>query len=235
MATADAREASEKYGVRVVFGDGKTRHWSEVFDRNPLIAKELKPNEQFAWVANYPGRRPYVKQVHKDRFEFWPEFKAKVGDLYPSDPRPKGDYVLIEPNVKQAYWIGKNKDWGFQNWKALVSKLDCEWYQMGGEPYLDKKRIIKTRAFTNAINHLAGARLLITTDGALHHAAAALGVPAIVLWGGLASPENLGYDTQTNIWHGDEPCGTHSSKCMHCIEAMKKITVEEVLEAYERS
>lgn len=234
MATADARDVNEKYGVRVVFGDGQNKHYSEVFDRNPRIAQTLEPDEVFAWVANYPSRRPYIKQTHKYHFEFHEEFKARTGELYPSDPKT-GGYVLIEPNVKQDYWLGKNKDWGFRNWKALVSKLDCEWYQMGQAPYLDKKRVIKTATFNDAINHLAGARLLITTDGALHHAAAALGIPAIVLWGGVASPENLGYEQHINLWHGNFSCGTHSKACKHCQQALAKITVEEVLAAYERS
>lgn len=234
MATADAKDVNEKYGVRVVFGDGQNQHYSEVFDRNPRIAQELLPGERFAWVANYPSRRPYIKQVHKYHFDFHEEFKARAGELFPSAPK-SGGYVLIEPNVKKQYLIGANKDWGFSNWKELVRKIDCEWYQMGNGPMLDKKRMIKTPTFTDAVNHLAGARLLITTDGALHHAAAALGIPAIVLWGGVASPRNLGYDTQTNIWHGAEPCGTHSKKCAHCQQAMKKITVDEVLSAYERS
>ena len=234
MATADAKEVNERHGVRVVFGDGSNRFYSEVFDGNPRIAKELKPNERFAWVRNYPGYRPYVKQVHKNHFEFHPDFKAKPGELYLGDVETNG-YVLIEPSVKQDYWIGKNKDWGLDNWKALVSKLDCDWRQMGTDNFLDKEHALRTKTFMGAAKVLAGAKLLITTDGALHHAAAALGVPSIVLWGGVAHPRNLGYDAHINLHHGDEPCGTHSKKCEHCQKAMAKITVEEVLEAYERS
>ena len=104
---------------------------------------------------------------------------------------------------------------------------------------VDKKRLnnakfIQTDSFMDALYWLSGAKLFIGSDGALHHAAAALGIPAIVLWGGMASPVNLGYDFHTNIWHGDEPCGTHSSKCQHCIDALAKISIEEVHEASKR-
>jgi ADP-heptose:LPS heptosyltransferase len=90
---------------------------------------------------------------------------------------------------------------------------------------------IVTPSFRVAISAMSGASLYIGPDGGLHHVAAALGIPAVVLWGGVASPKNLGYDFHTNIWHGDEPCGTVNGICGHCKEAMAKITVEEVLEA----
>lgn len=234
MATADAKEVNERHNVRVVFGDGQNRFYDEVFDRNPRIAKELRQGERFAWVKNYPGRRPYIKEITKERFIFHPDFKAKAGELFPKSNNKNG-YVIIEPNVKQNFWIGKNKDWGIENWRALVSKLDCDWRQIGTDNFLDKHHALRTKSITDAISVLAGAKLLITTDGALHHAAAALGIPAIVLWGGMASPTNLGYDSHINLWHGDEPCGSHSKKCMHCYNAMRKITVDEVLESYERS
>lgn len=235
MATADARDTYEKYHVRCVFGDGETKYWDSVFERNPIIAKDLLPNETFAWVTNYPSRRPYIKQTTENRFIFDEDFKIKSGELYPSNPKPKSDYVIIEPNFKKEFLLGQNKDWGLNNWQNLANKLDCELIQFNGIRKIKNARIKHTQTFQEALNWLSGARLLITTDGALHHAAAALGIPAIVLWGGVCSPNILGYDSHINIWHGDEPCGTHSSVCTHCQKAMAKITVEEVLEAYERT
>jgi ADP-heptose:LPS heptosyltransferase len=233
MATADAKKVNEAYGVRVQFGDGRNAYWNEVFERNPRIAKELEPNERFAWLANYPRNRPYINVITKDRLIFNPDFKASPGELFPSNPRAKGDYILIEPNVKRKFKLGENKDWGFGNWQKLVKQLDAEWYQMGEGDKLDKSKHILTKSIDEAFNVLAGAKLLVTTDGALHHAAAAMGIPAIVLWGGLASPENLGYESHINLWHGDEPCGTHSKTCKHCKQAMAKISIDEVLTAIQ--
>jgi len=234
MATADAKEVNERHGVRVVFGDGDRKFYSEVFDRNPKIANKLEKGERFAWIANYPGNRPYIKRIHKDNFEFNNDFRVKPGELYPSNPQKDNGFILIEPNVKSEFKLGRNKQWSKDNWIELVKHLP-EWRQMGTKDFLDKSHAIVTPTFDDALNVLAGAKLLITTDGALHHAAAALGIPAIVLWGGVASPENLGYESHINIWHGDEPCGSYAKECEHCRKAMNKITVEEVLEAYERS
>lgn len=234
MATADAKEVNERHDVRVVFGDGERKFYSEIFDRNPRIAKSLSKGERFAWINNFPGNRPYIKRIHKDHFEFHDEFKVKTGELFPSKPQKDNGFILIEPNVKSDFKLGVNKQWPKENWEALVKHIP-NWRQMGTNGFLDKSHAIVTPTFDDALNVLAGARLLITTDGALHHAAAALGIPAIVLWGGVASPKNLGYDAHINLWHGDKPCGSHSKACEHCSKAMNKITVEEVLEAYERS
>jgi ADP-heptose:LPS heptosyltransferase len=75
---------------------------------------------------------------------------------------------------------------------------------------------------------VAQAKLVVTTDGMLHHAAAAFGVPAIVLWGGVVSPKILGYPTHINIWNGAQPCGSYAEVCSHCREAMDSISVDQV-------
>ena len=46
---------------------------------------------------------------------------------------------------------------------------------------------------------LSGARAAVLHEGGLHHAAAALGMPAVVLFGGMISPRNTGYDVHVNL------------------------------------
>ena len=76
---------------------------------------------------------------------------------------------------------------------------------------------------------------MVTTDGALMHAAAALGVPAVVLFGGFMSPLQMGHKLHTNLWNGAEPCGTHTGICAHCRGAMESIEVEQVIDAIRRA
>lgn len=246
MATADARRAHQKHGVRVVFGDGQRWFWSEVFENNPIIAKktELHTDEQFSWVTNYPQNRPYIAEIVPGRFIYRPDFKVEQGEIYLSDKekRPPGDFIIVEPNVKPDM-TGPNKKWPWTNWVKLLKQLDGDIVQLGppgearGQVYYPGSRILKgarhipTKTFREALSWLSAAKLLITTDGALHHAAAAMNIPAVVLWGGAASPDNLGYDKHTNIWHGAEPCGTYRGECAHCKAAMESITVNEVLRA----
>jgi ADP-heptose:LPS heptosyltransferase len=96
--------------------------------------------------------------------------------------------------------------------------------KLKGVPYLET-------TFRQALAVLQGASLLVTTDGALHHAAAALGVPAVVIWGGFTSPKNLGYDSHTNLWTGAHPCGIWKYECPHCRKALNAITPQQVIDA----
>lgn len=138
-----------------------------------------------------------------------------------------GDYIIVEPHIKEPaggiLYLGTNKAW--DKWDELL-KLDMPWLQIGVKQA--KVRQVQTRTFRMAMAMVANAKLVVTTDGALHHAAAALGVPAIVLWGGFISPKILGYPTHINIWNGAKPCGLFGEVCPHCREAMQSISVEQV-------
>ncbi len=84
-----------------------------------------------------------------------------------------------------------------------------------------KTKWVETPTFRNALAILSKAKLFVGTDGGLHHAAAALGIPSVVIWTGFSSPRHLGYDTHRNIHDGSEPCGTFNSVCKHCLLVTK--------------
>src|SRR5262249_52788187 len=89
---------------------------------------------------------------------------------------------------------------------------------------------VVTATFRDALCILSLARLYVGPEGGLHHAAAALGVPAVVIFGGFSSPRATGYPWHSNIAAPGKPCGS-IAYCAHCREAMASITVERVLEA----
>lgn len=62
------------------------------------------------------------------------------------------------------------------------------------------------------------------------HAAAAVGVPSVVIVGGFVSPDNTGYAMHTNLFVGPEPCGS-ARPCEHWRAAMKQIGVEHAIGA----
>jgi hypothetical protein len=220
-------------GRRAVFGDGKTPVWSAIWENNPKIAGTTGPDTN--WVADYPGHRPYIKAIEPKRYVFNESFRAPYGRIYLSQQerdwaarQVKGDYVLVEPYVKDHVPIlklGANKAWN--GWDELL-KMDLPWLQIGDGTKKAKTRFVHTGRVRNALAMVAGAKLVVTTDGMLHHAAAALGVPAVVLWGGVVSPKILGYPTHINIWNGAESCGSYAEVCPHCREAMDSISVEQV-------
>lgn len=139
--------------------------------------------------------------------------------------------VIIEPNTKAAD-LSKNKAWPWERWQELVDSLNLPWVQLGDTESQTLKgvRRVHTKHFRDALGYLDKCTLLVTTDGALHHAAAALGKKAVVLWGGLAPPQILGYELHRNICHADWWCG-YNKPCVHCRDTMAKITVDEVRKA----
>jgi len=58
--------------------------------------------------------------------------------------------------------------------------------------------------------------------------AAATGTPAVVIYGGVISPANTGYDLHLNQYAGGEPCGSRKP-CRHCRQAMGAIGVPRVV------
>ena len=227
-----ASAAAEKVpaGMRAVFGDGIRPYGSEVFENNPKIAGTA--GRDTVWVPDFPGHRPYITRIHEGKYTFREDFRAPYGRLY-LDPNElnwarsqASDYILVEPHIKDdmpQLKIGANKAWN--GWKELL-KLDMPWLQIGTKEALTRQ--VVTKSVRSAMAMVANAKLVITTDGFLHHVAAAFGVPAIVLWGGVVSPKILGYPTHINIWNGAKPCGSFASVCPHCREAMDSISVDQV-------
>jgi hypothetical protein len=237
LASGEAEKCPE--GKKVVFGNGTKAWHHEVFEGNPKITKHASQADY--WIPNYPGSRPYIKKVIPYTQYFFDEnYRAPYGKIYLTDQEREwakkvcpSEFVIVEPNVKDEgnggiLCLGRNKAWN--KWDELL-KMDVPWLQIGTRK--PKVGQVKTETFRKALAVLERAKLVVTTDGALHHAAAALGVPAVVLWGGFVSPKILGYPTHTNIWSGAEPCGWFKTDCEHCKKAMDSITVDQVRRAIE--
>ena len=151
--------------------------------------------------------------------------------------RAKGA-VVFNPSIKQR--ASPNKQWPWESWQRLVEKTSSSvrWIQMV-EPGVRRMRFaepIETPSFQCAVGLVAGARAAVLHEGALHHAAAALGVPAVVIFGSYISPRVTGYDGQIALFE-DSPewplgCGARIP-CEHCKAAMAAITPERVAEALQ--
>jgi predicted glycosyltransferase len=186
------------------------------------------------WVKNYQGHRPYLKGTKNGRLLFNDDYKPRLGEIYFSHKEQEvidkidKDYIVVEPNVKRVYAHTVNKAW--DKWEELF-KHDLPWLQLGDVTVKRYTKWKETNTFREALQILSKAKLFVGTDGGLHHAAAALGIPSVVIWTGFTSPRHLGYDTHTNIHDGSDPCGTYTSVCEHCLLKAKAITVEQVREA----
>jgi ADP-heptose:LPS heptosyltransferase len=149
------------------------------------------------------------------------------------------DFIVIEPSNdklrRDRYFL--NKQWPFDRYDNLANALRSHGHKIVQFIYDDRgyrvsgAQLVRTQTYRQAAAILSEAALYVGSEGGLHHAAAALGVPAVVMFGGWLPPSVLGYDIHTNLTGGaTEFCGL-LTPCEHCARAMLAITVEEAFEA----
>lgn len=239
ITTALARRAFQQIGKKVRPGNGAEVEWSAVFDHSPYLDKSSGP-----WLKCSTGHRPYIDyaKCEQGRFAWNYGFKVEPGHIeLTADERkayPQRDFVMIEPNTKRALG-NNNKDWGFEKWQEVVRVMPhvCFLQAVGnGKQFVALQGVeaVDTKSFRDACALLSHASLFVGTDGGLHHAAAALGVRAVVVWGGFAPPSILGYDMHTNLCKARDWCGMLTN-CMHCRQAMDSISIDEVVSAIDHA
>lgn len=244
MASGMARGAMKR-GKKIAFGDGKKivwGPWSErIFRHNFNIAKpgsEKDPNLE--WIEHYKGKRLYNRPA-PGRWLWNMDFRAQPGELVFDEAEKRfartngSTSILIEPNVPWRKTVAANKDWGLANYQDLADRLrhtglSLMQFNHGRDRLTGVNQVSTGADFRHALLYLSRATLYIGPEGGLHHGAAALGIPAVVLFGGFIPPQVTGYDMHTNLTGGAEACGSFYP-CQHCKKAMEAISVEEVYKA----
>jgi len=240
IGTGLARGACER-GKRIAFGDGKQIIWGpwckEIFKGNPNIAAPGDEGQKnLEWIHYYKGNRFY-NRAGATGWVWNYEFRVTPGEIYlnKSDPTiyPSG-FVFIEPHLKKEKKGLQNKDWGFDNYQKVVDELpDVHFVQCDRGAKLRMLRgaqVVTTMSFRHALNILSKAALYIGPEGGMHHAAAAFGVPGVVIFGGWVPPKVLGYDAHHNLTgNATYWCGSWTT-CEHCRKALQSIAVDEVVE-----
>jgi len=217
--------------------------------------------EDCLWVHSTPGNRPYLdyaamrekarrmgytlqktsKVVQKiGHYIFVPDYRATPAPikLKPAEEKIAEEYgrkpfVLIEPYIKRA--APPSKQWPVGRFHSVARHLqrDLSVYQISApdRPPLPGVSQIRPDSFRSALAYMKAAKLYIGPEGGLHHAAAAMGTPAVVLFGGFISPKVTGYDMHVNLTgdSGGYACGTRFRVCPHCDRAMSSITPEDVV------
>lgn len=244
MATGMARGARAR-GKRIAFGDGRRILWdkgsAEIFRGNPNIAA---PGSEGAadleWIGYYKGSRIYNSHDRAGNRWIWNrEFRPIAGEVvFDAGERAAGsrygdDFILIEPNVPGWKSSAANKDWGFDRYQAVADRLLAEGRRVAQFRHDPAARVLggvvglETRGFRDALSILAYATLYVGPEGGLHHGAAAVQVPGVVLFGGFIPPAVTGYPIHTNLTGGAEACGS-LGPCGHCRQAMAAIAVADV-------
>jgi ADP-heptose:LPS heptosyltransferase len=233
IAAGQAKKAqlTDPRKVQIIGADGAQR-WHAIWENNPRIAT-LGEQGNFQKIKNGGNARPYIVSKTPEKWT-WKAFKPTPGEIYFNQHEIKfakqfKPQIIIQPFLKQR--ASPNKQW--HHWFEFVKMAHLAGYELTqlapiGTPNFYNVNMIFTQDFRTACAVLANSVAYVGHEGGLHHAAAALNIPAVVLFGGFISPENTGYDMHRNIFTGGKACGMRI-ECQHCAKAMDAITPEMVL------
>lgn len=238
-------------GKRIAFGDGQKIRWhpyaEKIYRNNPNVAP---PGQEGAadleWVAHYVGNRVY-NRFDGTRWKWVTGFNNRPGEIFFDDgdlsfaKKQGAGFIIVEPNVPVFKSVAVNKQWPVGRYDEVARHLMAQGREVVqfiyGPPHgpghrLPGVRQIKAPDFRHALAVLARASLYVGPEGGLHHGAAAspIGIPAVVIFGGMISPDITGYASHTNIFTGGEACGS-LTPCEHCRKALDAITVDQVCAA----
>lgn len=205
-------------------------------------------------IVNAPGCRPYIVYpfTAETGWTFDRSFRARdhIAKIYLTDEELEigrrvrerlGPYVLFDPWSKHP-----NLRWPIEHWQKLIYP-DAPWriafvqqdYPLGYAHEIPGAVRVPTPSFREACGLLASASAYIRGESGMCHAAAALDVPNVVIWGGCMDWEVLGgYPKQIGVGvqqtGGQPPCGSYSP-CSHCKAVMASISPFEVSVALRRA
>jgi hypothetical protein len=245
MASGMARGAIAR-GKKIAFGDGRKIIWDQysdvIFRGNPNVARpEERRRFDLEWIPHYKGHRLYNRQGPTN-WHWNYDFRATPGEVFllPSEQHfgaIAAGHVVIEPSVPSFKTCAPNKQWPVERYDDVARLLMIEGYSIMQFSHMTTRhnipgaRQVVTKSFRQAISALGNSLLYIGAEGGMHHGAAAMNIPAVVLFGGFVPPAVTGYDSHTNLTGGAEfACGSFRY-CEHCIAAMKAISVDEVVTA----
>ncbi|MAH49633.1 hypothetical protein CMI37_27670 [Candidatus Pacearchaeota archaeon] len=217
---------------------------SPIFDNNPYIYNErrdkgkrtfalpLSLHETSYCKKDTPTKayQRYDKHIISQITEYYgiddPELKC---ELYFSDQEEEESkniiqeltkgYVVIEPNSKQDYT--PNRKYPFEKWQKVVDSLsgEVDFVQVGapGTPALrGVHSLVGKVSFRQAALVIRSARLFVSTEGGLSHAANAVGTKSVIVLTGYQGYDMVAYPDNINIsiaTHG--PCGL-KIECLDC-------------------
>lgn len=247
MATGLARGAQAR-GKRIAFGAGKQITWgpwsAEVFRNNPNIAPPgAEHDADIEWIHYCKGHRQYNTFDSANQKWIWhyENWKAIPGEMFFDYKEQdfadsiKPGFILFEPTLPMWKGMSVNKDWGFARFQEVADRLIADGQRVAQfrhkksekDCFLKGVEFIDSPDYRSGLAALQRAKLYVGVEGGLHHGAAAVNVPGVVIFGGFVSPQSTGYDIHTNLFIGGEACGK-VTPCDHCRKALDAISVDDV-------
>ncbi len=242
MASGEARKLHKSNKLPCIIVDRYGRpYWSEMWDGLPYIVKRAA-GRNVNRLQNGPGVRSYIAGKTANNWT-WRAYKPTPAEIvFTAEEKafaePYRGMIMIEPNVKTLGHT--NKAWIAERWRDLLLLVNqamglrtVQCYPTGEGFWFPGEHVV-TPSFRHAAAVLSVCRAYVGTEGGLHHAAAAVGTPAVVIFGGFISPAVTGYAAHRNLFTGTGlGCGSRLN-CAHCRKAMENITVDQVVTELEK-
>ena len=231
MAAGEAQALGGKVGI---YDNNGNQRYHPAWENNHCIAKIGENHTKK--IVNAPNCRPYVKKINHATWE-WQPYVPKLASFYFSAEelafmaKLPLNYIVIEPNLKdKAESI--NRRWSWERFAEVTNNTDLQFVQLGKTKpkMLPNTKWIKTDNERYMAAALRMARAYIGHEGGMHHTAAAVQTPAVVIFGGFITPKVTGYKNHINFAVDGLGCGRRL-KCTHCESAMNEITSNAVINA----
>lgn len=218
--------------VNIVDATGKTRT-HELWKGNPAWSKDGA-----ATITDAPGARPYIKRWDGRRAIYDLSYRPHAGKIHLTKQEIAFSadldfaFAVVSPLVKGN--ASSNKDWGEDRWEEVIRGFPIPVLQLGQpeESRLPSAVKYPTPTMRHAASVVSRAAIVLTNEGGLHHVAASMGRPAVVVHGGFTPPLVTGYKTHANLTGdtGHAGCGRWDA-CSECAKALDKITPRMVIDA----
>jgi len=235
---------------------------SEIFFNNPyFLGDDDDPDKIFPLILNNPQTNYWTQEdgkmvTHKrdkhiietisDFYEIEdPELKC---ELYFTDEETQkaeekakkldSEFIIIEPHSKLSYTV--NRRYPFEKWQDIVNKINkniqvVQIGQKGNEVFEGVIDLTGQTSFREAAALTGAAKLFLSSEGGLVHAATAVDTKSIVILTGYQTPKMVEYPQNDYIniaTHG--PCG-FKVKCPKCEEDAEKHNSDEVVKQIEKN
>jgi ADP-heptose:LPS heptosyltransferase len=133
------------------------------------------------------------------------------------------------------------KDWPPSYWHELIDRLNEKYFiiQLGNQNEIQSEKVVRLAGkldLRESIAVLAKCNLFIGGVSFLMHAASAVGIRSVIIYGGRETPQNSGYDNNINLYQKIDcgPCWIHEEDgevCENNLECLTRIKVDTVLES----
>lgn len=183
-------------------------------------------------LANYG----LVARDHECELYFVPDEERCVASLREALDL-NADFAVVEPHSSER-WYGDLRTWPFDRWQCVIDwlrerKLPVVQIGEGGKRILAGAVDMTGHvSFREAVLLMKKARLFLGQEGGLMHAANAVDVPSVIVWGGIALPEFAAYRKHTVLctYVDCAPCGLRGD-CPYQKKCLTTVGTERVVSA----